>query len=346
MIVDYDLISSKINASCIFLPPYHDRRLNEILEISDRIYIRDHMGAQVDTILSKIQTIAYNKQKFIHVHVPYVFIKTLFQQSLSLLYPNLLIHDNTLHQLYKLVTGLQEYNTHPIAEFKNFLVSFNGSAHVSRKLLIAALHKRGWFNIDYSTKNFRYSQDELDGHIDDIMGDKSNYYRTFFSLDNSDFNDSIYSVKYQRYNHLYNCKILGSRLTSSFIHVVSDTMATANFPIVTEKFFYSIVNRGLFVLYASPLSNEFVSSVLGFRKYEILFDYKFDRILNPVERLIELLSMLSKFCCLDTHEWNILYNMEIANIEYNYNHFFSGDFIKHYYDYCDKLIADDSLATI
>jgi hypothetical protein len=341
MIVDYDLVSSKVDARYIFSYPYHDLKLKEILERSDRIFIHDHMGAQVDTILSKIQTIAYNKQKFIHVHAPCLFIKTLFRQPLSLVYPNLLFYDNTVYQIYNIVKNLQKYNIHPTVKFENFLVSFNGTPHVSRKLLVAALHKRGWFNVNYSTKNFRYSQNELDGHIGDIMEDKSAYYRTFFSLYDSDFNDSIHSIEYRRFDHLNNCEILSSRLTNSFVHLVSETMATANFPILSEKLFYSIVNRGLFVLYASPLSHEFVSSVMGFKKYEALFDYKFDQILNPIERLTELLSMLSKFCCLNTHEWNNLYEMERSNIEYNYNHFFSGDFIKHYYDYCDKLIVDN-----
>jgi hypothetical protein len=341
MIVDYDLISSKINDIDIFLSPYHDQRLEDILHRSDSIFICDHMGGRVDSILTKIQTIACDRKKFIHVHVPYLLIKILFEKPLESLYPNLLLHDNTLWQLHSLTKDFQNYRSHPTIKFENFLVSFNGSAHVSRKLLVAALHKRGWFDVDYSTKNFSYSRDEVDGHISDISSDSSRYYRNFFSLTDSDFNASIYSVEYQRFDHLNNCKILGDRLTKSFVHLVSETMATANFPIISEKFFYSIVNRGLFVLYASPGSHEFASSVLGFKKYENLFDYKFDSILNPIERLTELLSMLSKFCCLDTHEWNDLYEMEMDTIEYNYDHFFSGNFVNHYYDHCDKLIASN-----
>lgn len=339
MIVDYDPISAKINASEIFTPPYHDQRLKDILYRSDRIFLCDFMNNQVDCILTKIQSIATHRKKIIHVHLPYLLINVLFEKPLESLYPDLLFHDNTLWQIYRLTECFQHYRQHPTIKFENFLVSFNGSPHISRKLLVAALHKRGWFDIDYSTKNFSYSSDELDGHIVDISSDNSRYYRKFFSLTDNVFNDSIYSVKYQRFNHFHNCNVLSDRLTKSFVHLVSETLATADFPIISEKFFFSIVTRGLFVLYASPRSHAFASSVLGFKKYEILFDHRFDLILNPIERLIELLSMLSKFCYLNPDEWQDLYQMEMDTIEYNYDNFFSGNFVKHYCDYCDKFIA-------
>ena len=106
-------------------------------------------------------------------------------------------------------------------------------------------------------------------------------------------------------------------------------MATSYYPFVTEKFLYSIVTRGLFLSYAPPGWHGHIEKYYGFKKYTKLFDYRFDTIQNPIERLIELISMISKFSTLSIHDWNDLYLMEQDAIEYNYNHYFSGDYLKH-----------------
>jgi hypothetical protein len=168
--------------------------------------------------------------------------------------------------------------------------------------------------------------------------DKSRFYRKFFAITDDQFNDSVYSIDYQRINHYLNCNILTDRIAESFVHVISETMATSSTVSVSEKPFYSVVNRGLFVPYSGPLAAEYFSSVLGFKRYDTVFDYKFDQISNPVERLIELLSMLFKFSKLSVSDWHDLYLMEFENIEYNYNHFFSKNFVNHYYSQCDAAI--------
>jgi hypothetical protein len=105
-------------------------------------------------------------------------------------------------------------------------------------------------------------------------------------------------------------------------------MATSYCPFVTEKFLYSIVTRGLFLAYAQPGWHDHVEKYYGFKRYTKLFDYRFDAIQNPVERLIELMSMISKFSMLSITDWTDLYLLEQETIEYNYNHFFSGDYLK------------------
>ena len=118
-------------------------------------------------------------------------------------------------------------------------------------------------------------------------------------------------------------------MTQSFVHVVSETLSTSYYPLITEKCFYSIATRGLFLSYAQPNWHEHLENYYGFRLYKNLFDYRFDSIKNPVERLVELLTMISKFQKLSTHDWTDLYELEKENIEYNYDHYFSGT----YYDY-------------
>lgn len=226
--------------------------------------------------------------------------------------------------------SMQTYRVHPALEFKNFVCSFNGSPHVSRKLLVAALKKFDIFDPNYSSKNFPFTAEILEGHIKDLVSDdRERYFRKFFvGKDSENFFQSIYSFGHTRFDHDKNIHTLESKLTQSFLHVVSETMATSYIPFVTEKFLYSIVTRGLFLAYAQPKWHAHIEKYFGFKPYTKLFNYEFDSINNPVQRLIELMSMISKFKMLSAEDWSDLYLMELDTIEYNYNHYFSQDYLK------------------
>ena len=223
-----------------------------------------------------------------------------------------------------------EYKLHPILSFKKFVCSFNGSAHVSRKLLVSIIKRFGWFDPETCSKNFQFIVDRLDGHLVDYLDhDTYRLYRPFFISDDSrKFFDSIYSFGHVRFDHANNIYNLENKLTSSFLHVVSETLATSYYPFVTEKFLYSVVTRGLFLAYAQPGWHDHLERYYGFRKYSKIFDYKFDGIQNPIERLIELMSMIAKFSVLSSDDWRDLYEMESDTIEYNYDHYFSRDYLK------------------
>lgn len=224
----------------------------------------------------------------------------------------------------------REYRQHPILSFKNFVCSFNGSAHMSRKMLVAILHKMNWFNPITCSKNVQFSTAVLDGHLADYLdADRHRYYRPFFMGDDSaQFFDRIYSFGHVRYDHARNIYNLERQLTGSFLHVISETMATSYYPFVTEKFLYSVITRGLFLAYAQPGWHEHVERYYGFRRYTKLFDYRFDTIQNPVQRLVELMSMISKFSFLSSDDWRDLYEMESETVEYNYDHYFSGRYLE------------------
>lgn len=233
----------------------------------------------------------------------------------------------------KLLNQFINYNIHPSQRYQNFVCSFNGSGHVSRKLLTSILHRFNWFNPTYCSKNFSYSTDILDGHIQDYTSDV-NFYRKFFVSDNSEaFFETINSFGHVQYNHNKNIYNLENKLTESFLHIVSETMATSYYPFVTEKFLYSIVTRGLFLAYAHPGWHAHVEKYYGFKLYTKLFDYKFDTIQNPVNRLIELMSMISKFSILSAGDWQDLYQIQQEEIEYNYDHYFSGRYLTHLKNY-------------
>jgi len=293
----------------------------------DKLMIYDHLGGFDCNLSSHVleQAISLARNNSItNVHTGYVFDETIrrLYPEIKFQYKNYLMGGPGWEQLLK-------YHIHPELDFKNFLCSFNGGDHVSRKLLVAHLHKLGWFNNNYSSKNFSFSKDTLDGHIIDFTGDKSRFYLKFFVDKQTDFFDQIISFEYTQVKHYDNVKHLEYKITQSFIHLVSETMATSYYPFITEKFLYSIVTRGLFLSWAQPLWHDHLEKFFGFKKYENLFDYSFDQILNPVDRLLALTSMISKFSSLSPDDWMDLYLLESDTIEYNYEHYFSKNYLKH-----------------
>jgi hypothetical protein len=307
--------------------------------LPDRFYMVDHFGgfdsAGHNLILSGINQYArHNNKRYIIDIVQYI------EPSIKQLYDCIDLKFCFDFQEKHLWSQFKKYNTHPEIDYKNFVCSFNGNDHVGRKLLVSAIHKFGWFNSEYCSKNFVYTEDVLSGHIQDYVGEQESFYNKFFiGLDSNNFFQTLNSFGNLKWNHSANICNLEHKLTNSFVHVVSETLATSYQPFVTEKFLYSIVTRGLFVCYAQPGWHAHLEKYYGFKKYNKLFDYKFDSIQNPVERLIELMTMLSKFSILSHGEWKDLCLLEQDTIEYNYNHYFNEDYLKSvepYRDYVDS----------
>ena len=264
------------------------------------------------------------------------FYKVIYHQILpdyiKQLYSNLEICYSIKHQEDTNFVFLKAQRVHSKLDFKNFVCSFNGSNHVSRLLLTAIMHRYKLFNPEYSTKNFSCSTDDILNHVYALTGNQDRIYNKFFIDETSTtFLSSIYSVDYRnedRYKHYQHIKTLDPLLTKSFVHIVSESQATSYTPFITEKFLYSVVTRGLFLSYAQPGWHEWLEKYYGFKKYTRLFDYRFDSINDPIERLVELISSLLKYSVLSNSDWNDLYQLEIDTIEYNYEHYFSGNYLK------------------
>lgn len=229
----------------------------------------------------------------------------------------------------KVIDQFQDYKTHPDLSFENFLCSFNGVSQVGRKLLVSILHKFGYFDPRYCSKNFSFSQSELSGHITEYVSNEDRFYSKFFFSDDNNFYNSIYTFGHNRFDHAKNIYVLEKPLTQSFLHLISDTLATTYFPFYGEKFLYSVVTRGLFLSYAQPGWHNDLEKYYGFRKYDRIFDYTFDNIQNPVKRLVELITMISKFKNLSSDDWRDLYLLQYEEIEYNYNHYYSGNYLQY-----------------
>lgn len=320
-----------------FTFPYHDI-LQDATDWPGEFFLSDHIGgfswdmhndvlAMIDR-RGKAKGIRYNV-KYIHFIDP--FHRFLIEQN----YPNinLLWHtDFVNHQLLYQFCYFRDYNTHPDVDFKNFVCSFNRNIDVGRKLVLAHLHQRGWADLDYVSKGFVFTVDELDGHIQDFVGEQSALYRKFFINSHSEdffkstriFGDNILGPGHDQKHGI---RTLAPLLTQSFVHLSSECMSISAYPYVTEKFLYSVVNRGLFVSNAQPGWHGHVERYYGFRQFNKVFDYRFDTISDPVRRLIALTDMLSKFSRLSKLDWHDLYGVEHETLEFNYDHYFSNGWI-------------------
>lgn len=311
----------------IIKPPYAE--LENLDKLSIAFQLQDHLyGFDADGTNYFLKRLnKYAESQDIKYQIGY---HNVLEHHIHSLYPNLDIKLFSDWQNRLNLDKFLQYTQHPEVNYKNFICSFNGTEHVSRKLLVAILEKFNYFSIEHCSKNIAFSVNTLDGHIQDLVGDQHSFYRKFFISDHSEkFFQSINSFGHVQQQHDKNIYNLESKITQSFLHVVSESMATSHVPFVTEKFLYSVVTRGLFLTYAQPGWHTHVEKYYGFKLYDKLFDYRFDAIQNPVERLVELMSMISKFSILTADEWMDLYHLEQDTIEYNYDHYFSGAYIRH-----------------
>lgn len=310
---------------------YEKIKASDVKFIKGKIYLHDHIeGIKQDftnEILDKISQMSDKKQLT-------VYTEYLFDSRVKNNYPNLNLRFS-IRLLDRYLRILRTYNTHPELTFKNFVCSFNGTSHVSRQLLVSAMHRFKLFT-EYSTKNFTYTNDQIYGHVDKLSDNLELNSKLIVSDD--DFCQKIFTLAYSRFDHLSNITALAPSITSSFVHIVSETLATSYYPFFGEKNFYSIVTRGLWLSYGQPAYHEQFSKYFGFRLYDKVFNYKFDTILNPIDRLIELLTMISKFQNLSTDDWRDLYLLEQENIEYNYHHYFSGNYLINLKQFVDNEI--------
>ena len=297
-----------------------------VLEQNTHVEIIDHMGG-FDTqlknkILDRIQQQNSPAKKLI------VSTEIFPNMQIQKHYPDFEFCYDAPKFHRRLLNSLRNYTRHPDLTFENFLCSFNGSPHVARQLLVAILNRFDLFREGFCSKNFSYTSDNLSGHLHNLVGEQEKFYTKFFLNNSTQFETQIYSIDYKQKHYAKNIYSVESAITKSFLHLCSETLATSYYPNVTEKFLYSIVTRGLFLSFAQPGYHNYLQKYYGFVKYNNIFDYRFDSIINPVERLIELMSMIFKFSKLSSDDWRDLYQIELDSIEFNYNHYFSGDYLK------------------
>tara|TARA_R110000868_G_scaffold411396_1_gene703716 strand:- start:885 stop:1868 length:984 start_codon:yes stop_codon:yes gene_type:complete len=297
------------------------------MRIPDSFNLLDHLGGFTEDGYNAILD-NLNKHARACNKVYNVYSDNVYSDVVCYKYPNLNIWVNSQQFRIGKTIHFENYTQHPELNYKNFICSFNGSNHVSRQLLVSIIKKFEYYNPGYCSKNFTYSIANIDGHINEYVPDQASLYQKFFIGNSEEFFQTVNSFGHVRFKHSQNIHNLENKLTESFLHIVSETLATSYVPFVTEKSFYSIVSRGLFLAYAQTGWHAHIEKYHGFKLYTNLFDYRFDSITNPVERLVELMTMIGKFSKLTPHEWHDLYLLESDAVEFNYDHYFSKDYLK------------------
>ena len=300
-------------------PPYEltADSLGKVVTITDHMsgFDADRKNALLDQINDK-QRIVYSQY--------------IFDDSVKSNYKNLDLRFSFYAQHKMHFANLEKFKLdYHYIDFKNFVCSFNGTEHLSRQFLVSALHKFKWFNPKYSTKNFKTFKDRIDGNISSFFDnqEQARFYQKFILTDDEKFYDTEYSVKYNRFDHGYSVDALKDIGMNSFVQIVSEVMGTSYYPYVSEKFLFPVIYKSLWVSYAHPNWHSHLEKYYGFKRYDKIFDYRFDAIQNPVVRLIELLSMLAKFEKLSYLDWHDLYLIEQDTIEFNYDWYCSGNYL-------------------
>lgn len=215
--------------------------------------------------------------------------------------------------------------------FANYLSCLNGSAQIGRQFLVSALHKRGMFYPGYCSKNFCIDPAVIDAHICDYAASTSreNFYLKTFSFDPEFLHTKVgFGYPQHRYDHANNVASLEPLLTGSFLNLVSEGYSTSYYPFFTEKFLYAVATQSLFLAWAQPQWHWQLSEVFGFRLYNKIFCYDFDYEVNPLDRLMVLLDMVGRYQNFSVHDWHDLYLLQRDEIQFNYQHMISGDFLR------------------
>ncbi len=311
--------------------PY--RELTNLDTLPHELVIADHKGGFdknfYNPILAKLNNYAAS-QGFQYT----IYTWEYYTPNIKALYPNIkFVMSMELFRAHNSLVKLNAYKQTKDLCFEKFLCTFNGAGQPGRIILLSALNKLGMFDADTCGKNFIIHPGQVDGVLDELLTERGRFYRKFFVDTESDFGNLIVKFgNYGEWSDKFNWENIHTStsdvISRCFVNLVSESAATSYYPFVTEKFLLSVISRGLFVAYAQPGYHKHLDDLYGFKPYTALFDYSFDDITNPVERLIGVLTMLSKFQNLKTYDWHDLYQLEIDTINYNYDHYFSGNYIK------------------
>jgi len=305
-----------------FLGTDYSNGLQDKINLSNNeLYLGDHLGGFDQQLNNEFLDKLLNNQDTRTIYSEYIIDSRLHEK-----YPNLKFDLNSFLD-GNFINDFREFTPIEVTlcrgtenTFSNFICSFNGGPHVSRVLLVSILSKFGFFDEGYCSKNFTFEKQDLV----DLLGSRR-FQSIFFD---PEISNKVMSFQYTRFQHSLNHYVLTPKILKSFLHIVSETMATSYYPFITEKFLYSVVNHGLFLAYAQPGWHDFLEKYLGFRKYDKIFDYSFDSIQDPIDRLITLITMVSKFSKLSSYEWNYLYYLERETLAHNYNHYMTGKYIQ------------------
>jgi hypothetical protein len=123
------------------------------------------------------------------------------------------------------------------------------------------------------------------------------------------------------------CLSLFDECAESLLYLVTETVATGRRLHLTEKIFKPICLRMPFVVAGTQGSLAYLRSY-GFKTFGHLWDESYDDEIHDHQRLEKLAFTLRAIDVLPQEEKQRLFNMAQEICEYNYNHFYNGNFEK------------------
>ena len=211
-------------------------------------------------------------------------------------------------------------------KFYHTVSTFNGTFHSSRMLLVLYLFTSNLWNEKYCFKskklscNIKTLQQWKNKGIENIL--KNTPLKAV-----KKFLESYNEIDYQRWDHVKNCITQSPIMKKTLVHLISETYAEGTQPFFTEKTFLSIVNKSIFLTLGQPNYYSVLNKSFGFKNFNC-FDYSFDHEPDLLKRIESIVDQIKKLSHLSDSDKMELYHSNKPILDWNFNHFISGDWMK------------------
>lgn len=318
-----------------FTPDYLEYHIFKKID-SSTFELGDHLYG-FDTDFNNELLHAFNSLgKKITIYTEYLLDTSVKQhyQNLDLKFDaNLMIKHNNILPVVTYAKSVS--NTHVNDVRTNFLSSFNRTYHPGRVLLVLWLNELGWFDQHYCSKFFEVINLPNDTWEWSAIPDEIPYlYEKYIGEDfelgdpqRQAFVKKIIKFGEHESTPENNIRMLAKYNQQSFVNLVSETAPMNSIPFPTEKSFFPVAHKTLWVAWAPPGHHRMMFDKFGIQPYQC-FDYSFDDEPDHVERLGKLTQMLSKFSRMTSNDWQAVYNQEKQTIDNNFEHIASGRLIQ------------------
>jgi hypothetical protein len=192
------------------------------------------------------------------------------------------------------------HNVPPIVKFNPIVhfTCYNNNPRPHRLILLYYLNQKKLLESNY----YSFLQDIF--NIDT--------YNNRYKFDFNKFNvkksnlDKLESIHFNYYN-------FSSSFTHSAFQIVTET--SDNHIFLTEKTFYPILGKKPFITFGAPYTNEILKD-FGFKLYDSIFDYSFDKLMDTEERAKALSEEILRVC--NTYNPQYIYDELYPTVIHNY----------------------------
>jgi hypothetical protein len=220
-------------------------------------------------------------------------------------------------------------------KLKKKYISFNrltSGKRIYRSLFISQLIEKNILDQGYVSYNDvcpdngkQYTQNLLDAADDKLITEVM----AIQTIDHINQANLPLRIDYKNEKLIPNSSFLLSAVPesqASFVYVVTETCYWEKKCHLTEKIFKPIVSRMPFILVGPAHNLEYLRSY-GFKTFSNWFDESYDQIEDPIARMSMIGTVLSDVCTLSLHELECMLIEMKEVLDYNYNLFYSQNFI-------------------